>query len=107
NECNYAVLVPLAILTGEMGESSMRRNYLRTCALATVVAVMAVACGDNKSSTGGTATTSGAGTTAAGPATTTAPVKGGTLTVGTYSEAPGVDPILTSGAGTTYGMEAE
>ena len=85
----------------------MRRSYLRMCALATVVAVMAVACGDNKSSTGGTATTSGAGTTAAGPATTTAPVKGGTLTVGTYSEAPGVDPILTSGAGTTYGMEAE
>ena len=85
------------------------RRVLRVAALAAVLSIAAAACGDSGDSNGATASSSTttlaqASSTAAAPTTVT-PVKGGTLTIGTYSEAPGLDPITTSGAGTTYGME--
>jgi peptide/nickel transport system substrate-binding protein len=85
----------------------MRKRFIRATAFATALGLLAAACGDD-SSKGSDASTGASGTGAAGTTaatTTLAPVKGGILTIGTYSEAPGLDPITTSGAGTTYGME--
>lgn len=90
----------------------MRKGVLRAFALTASLAVIAAACGDDSSGDGNASPASGAtasGSAATGSASTSStaavPVKGGTLVVGTYSEAPGLDPITTSGAGTTYGME--
>jgi peptide/nickel transport system substrate-binding protein len=74
---------------------------LRAVAAVAAITIVAAGCGDDS---GGSNETGGAATSAA-PTTTSPPVKGGTLTIGTFSEAPGLDPNLTSGAGTTYGME--
>ena len=81
----------------------MSRRISKVLAFVAVLAIVATACGDDGE--GDEGTPGGVTTTAAGSTTTLAPVKGGTLTIGTYSEAPGIDPIVTSGAGTTYGME--
>ena len=95
----------------------MRKRLIRAAAVLTALTFVAVACGDdsgggsgNASSTGktsGSSTAANSGSSGAGgaPTTTGAPITGGTLTIGTYSEAPGLDPITTSAAGTTYGME--
>src|SRR4029077_16151429 len=66
------------------------------------IAIFAAACGDNKSS--GTSATTAPGATT--PATTTkAPVAGGTITFGTFSETAGLDPIVSSGNGVTGYIE--
>ena len=78
----------------------MRRKRLWISA-AIALAVIAAACGDDSSSTSDT--TQPGGST---PATTTkAPVAGGTLTFGTYSETAGLDPIVSSGNGVTGYIE--
>src|SRR5688572_15986989 len=76
----------------------------RFVALVAVVGLLAAACGDSDDDTAGDGAASTA-PTATATATTVAPVKGGTLTIGTFSEAPSLDPIVTTGASTTYGME--
>jgi peptide/nickel transport system substrate-binding protein len=74
--------------------------------LAAVIAtfgMIAVGCGDDGGSTsepGGTGSTGGNAVT-----TTAAPVVGGTLTMGMYSETAGLDPIVSSGNGVTGYIE--
>ena len=87
---------------------------VRLTAAALVFSLGAAACGDdggktakNTGSTGTGTTASGASTGGTGAATTTtvAPVKGGIITVGTYSNAAGLDPAKIAGGGTVGGME--
>jgi peptide/nickel transport system substrate-binding protein len=71
--------------------------------LAVVVGLVAAGCGDNGGKTGaGPATT-----IAASPSTTAAPQpkSGGSLTVGTFTETPSLDPVTNIGTGVTGGME--
>ncbi len=66
-----------------------------------VLAVLAAGCGDDGG--GGDADSP---TTTAGASTTTAtPKSGGTLTIGTFSETPGFDPVTNVGTGVNGGME--
>jgi peptide/nickel transport system substrate-binding protein len=74
------------------------------CALL-ALSVVAAACGDDGGGGDATATTA-AGTGGSGAATTTAvPVSGGVLTVGTYQDTMGLDPIVSTGGGITGGNE--
>lgn len=86
------------------------KRTTRLAALLVCLALLAAACGGDDSSDDGAPTTTKAGdttaTTQGGAATTLTPQKGGSITMGTFAEAPGIDPINTSGAGTTYGNEA-
>lgn len=89
-----------------------RRNtrVVRLFAAALALSLTAAACGDDggggAASTGSSGTTgSGTGASGAASTTTAAPVKGGTITVGTYSNAAGLDPIKIAGGGTVGGME--
>ncbi len=84
----------------------------RLLAAALVLTLGAAACGDDggsssaSGSTGTTGTgTSGSGSGSTAPTTTGTPVKGGTITVGTYSNAVGLDPAKIAGGGTVGGME--
>ena len=85
----------------------MKRNK-RFAALLVCLGLLAAACGGDDSDDAAPTTTKTGGTTAttSAAATTLTPQKGGSLTIGTFSEAPGVDPMNTSGAGTTFGNEA-
>ena len=70
-------------------------------AVLVAVSIVAAACGDDDDSSTGT-TQPGATT----PATTTkAPVAGGTITFGTFSETAGLDPIVSTGNGVTGYIE--
>ena len=77
----------------------------RTCGLILAVTLLAAACGDDADSGDGDAAP-GVSTTVA-PSTTIAetPVAGGTLTMNTFSQAPGLDPIVASGSGVLGGAE--
>jgi peptide/nickel transport system substrate-binding protein len=85
------------------------RWRLRLVAATLALSVVAAACGDDggdnntSESTGAT----GATTTKAAAATTTtgAPVKGGIVTIATFSNSPGLDPTKLAGGGTVGGME--
>ncbi|HEV8298483.1 MAG TPA: ABC transporter substrate-binding protein [Acidimicrobiales bacterium] len=77
----------------------MKRRLWATAILA-VFAIFAVACGDDKEETPSGQTT---GTPA--PTTTLTPVAGGTITMGTFSETAGLDPIVSSGNGVTGYIE--
>jgi peptide/nickel transport system substrate-binding protein len=78
-----------------------QRRWWRLAAVLLTASLVAAACGDDGDSEGSS------GTTAAGGATTTAPapVKGGSITVGGFSNALGLDPTVTAGGGTVGGNE--
>ncbi len=74
---------------------------------------MAAACGDdggdsssNATGTTGTGSTTGSsGSTASAATTTLAPQKGGSISIGMFSETRGLDPTIGSGSGTAGGTE--
>ena len=81
-----------------------RRRFRRLVVVATALALVASACGDDGGSDAETKSTGGTGSTAStGAATTTtaAPKVGGTITMGMYSETAGLDPVVSNGGGTT------
>jgi len=65
--------------------------------------VVATACGDDNGGGGESQTTTPA--TSAGPTTTKAPVSGGTLIFGNFSEPASLDNVVSTGSGTTGGTE--
>ena len=78
-----------------------RRRGTRVAAIAVGLSLLAAACGDDGAESGsspatGSGTGSGTGTT-----TTAAPQVGGALTVATYSEIFGLDPLVALGSGTS------
>lgn len=78
-----------------------RRMWTRAGASLLALGLVAGACGDDGGDSDGAATTS-----AAGASTTTAtPQKGGSITIGVYSETRGLDPATGSGNGTAGGTE--
>src|SRR5687768_3180614 len=81
--------------------ADLKRFAIGLCA----VSLLAVACGDDNAGSpeGGAITTN----IAVAPSTTVAkaPVKGGTLTFGVFTELLGTDPILVNGSGATGGSE--
>jgi peptide/nickel transport system substrate-binding protein len=82
----------------------MRRHRSRRfIALSIAVGLVAVACGDDDSE-GGAGPVDGATNTSA-PATTVVPQAGGTLTIATYQETMGLDPLVSTGGGITGGTE--
>ena len=85
---------------------------VRLVASALLLSLGAAACGDDggkaasdTASTTGASSTGGTGKTGAVSTTTIAPVKGGIITVGTYSNSAGLDPVKIAGGGTVGGME--
>lgn len=82
----------------------MTNRFMRCVALLVALGLVAAACGDDGGD-GATPSDVTASTTTAAPATTLAPQKGGSVTMATFAETPGIDPILISGAGTTGGNE--
>jgi peptide/nickel transport system substrate-binding protein len=105
-----------------------RRTLWRAIAALAALATLAAACGDDDDDSGGATDTTAAaasttaggggtattasGTTAASTASTTAttaaeatPVKGGTITIGAYSNPVGLDPAKLAGGGTQGGIE--
>jgi peptide/nickel transport system substrate-binding protein len=73
--------------------------------LALVFGLVAAGCGDDGGGDGAQASTTTSG--AASPTTTAAPQpkSGGSLTIGTFSETPSLDPATNVGTGVTGGME--
>jgi len=73
--------------------------------LALVFGLVAAGCGDDGGNDGAQASTTTSGATS--PTTTAAPQpkSGGSLTVGTFSETPSLDPATNIGTGVTGGME--
>ena len=79
------------------------RLLIRIGVLATATALAASACGDSGDSASDT-TLEGASTTSA-VATTLTPQAGGVLTVATYQETLGLDPLVSTGGGITGATE--
>src|SRR5205085_10920651 len=75
----------------------------RVGVVATVAVLAAAGCGDSGGSSSGT-TPAGSSATAATPTTLT-PQSGGTLTIATYQETLGLDPIVSTGGGITGATE--
>jgi ABC-type transport system substrate-binding protein len=71
------------------------------------IVLMAGACSSSKksSTSATTATTGAAGATTATTASGGTPQVGGTLTFGEYSQPAGLDPIVSTGQGTTGAIE--
>jgi peptide/nickel transport system substrate-binding protein len=83
-----------------------RTFWARAGALVLTLGVVAAACGDDggDDTSSGTGSTGGTGASAA-TTTTAAPQKGGSITVGMFSETRGLDPTIGSGSGTAGGTE--
>ena len=75
----------------------------RALAFLAAMAIVATACGDDGGGSDESQTTTPA--TSAGPTTTKAPVSGGTLVFGNFSEAARLDNLVSTGSGTTGGTE--
>jgi peptide/nickel transport system substrate-binding protein len=84
-----------------MGMSLTDRSRLATLCAALVVCLLAVSCGNDSSSAG----PGQSGATSQTTTTALAPRVGGTLTFAEYSEPAGLDPIVSTGSGTTGGIE--
>jgi peptide/nickel transport system substrate-binding protein len=86
---------------------SARRRLVRRIALplALVVALVATGCGDDGDEPGAGQSTSTTGAATATSTTAAQPKAGGTLTVGTFTETPSLDPVTNIGTGVTGGME--
>jgi peptide/nickel transport system substrate-binding protein len=80
-----------------------RRSARRTVAIALSLGLFFAACGDDGGDDAGT--TAPSGTAATATSTTLAPQTGGTLTFGEFSEPVGLDPIVSTGHGTTGAIE--
>jgi peptide/nickel transport system substrate-binding protein len=77
-------------------------NVVRRVGVLIAISVLVAACGDDGESSPGASTTS----VVSSPTTVAeTPVSGGTLTMNTSTQALGLDPIVTSGAGTLGGAE--
>jgi peptide/nickel transport system substrate-binding protein len=74
------------------------RRFARVVALFLTATLVASACGDDGGS-------EGSATTAAPSTTEAKPVKGGTITIGQFSEPLGIDPAVLGGGGTVGGNE--
>ena len=68
-------------------------------------ALLAASCGDDGAGEASGSTTTTASQTTAAVATTAAPKVGGTLTVGTFSQTAGLDPVVTTGGGNSGSSE--
>lgn len=81
------------------------RRWLKAAAVAATAALLATACGDDSETSGSSATPvpSGGGSGSA-EETCTAERVGGVATVGTYAEAPGLDPAVGGGTGLDMGL---
>ena len=93
-----------------MRSTFLLRRGARTAASAVVLCLLAAACGDSggDSASGTSAPTASGGSAsvaATAPATTEKPVAGGTLTVATYQEPFGLDPVVSTGGGVTGAIE--
>ena len=86
-----------------------KRTWVRAAAAFLALGLVAAACGDDGGSTDDTKSTGSTGTgstTGASAATTTlTPKKGGSITIGMFSETRGLDPTIGSGSGTAGGTE--
>jgi peptide/nickel transport system substrate-binding protein len=87
-----------------------QRWRLRLVAATLTLGVVAAACGDDggdntSDATGATGATTTKASGATGSTTTGAPVKGGIVTIATFSNSPGLDPTKLAGGGTVGGME--
>jgi peptide/nickel transport system substrate-binding protein len=69
-------------------------------AVVLLVGVVAAGCGDSGTSSGGQT-----GGTSAASTTTAAPKTGGTVTMGVFAQAAGLDPVIQSGTGVAGGIE--
>lgn len=78
-----------------------QRRWWRLAAVLLSASLVATACGDDGDGEGSSSTTAAGGATTTAPA----PVKGGTITVGGFSNALGLDPTTTAGGGTVGGNE--
>ena len=81
----------------------MGDHKYRLTALTIALALFAAACGDDGD--GGAATTTAGSNAPQASSTSLAPQSGGTLTVATYQETMGLDPIVSTGGGITGGTE--
>ena len=85
-----------------------KRSWARAAAALLALGLVAAACGDDgggsAKSPATTGSASGTGTKAA-TTTTLAPQKGGSITIGMFSETRGLDPTIGSGSGTAGGTE--
>ena len=89
-----------------MTHSKHRRFSTRfALAIALIVGLVAAGCGDDgdEADTGQSQTTTGA--TATSTTAAPQPKSGGSMTVGTFSETPSLDPVINVGTGVTGGME--
>jgi peptide/nickel transport system substrate-binding protein len=78
------------------------RSLRRAAAVAAIFGVLAIACGDDAAKTG----EQGGAASPAASSTTKAPQRGGSLTLGVFTEVRGVDPVVaTNGSGSTGGTE--
>jgi peptide/nickel transport system substrate-binding protein len=81
----------------------MRNRTYRLIALSFAVALFAAACGDDGSE--GAPATSGGTTNTAASSSSLVAQSGGSLTIATYQETMGLDPIVSTGGGITGGTE--
>ena len=91
---------------------NIRTVFAKLVGILLLLALLVAACGDDGGSASSTSAsgvaTSGAAAasnTTAAATTTAAPKSGGTLTIGTFTETPGLDPVTNVGTGVTGGME--
>jgi peptide/nickel transport system substrate-binding protein len=84
-----------------------KRTWGRAAAALLALGIVAAACGDDGGSdTANSTGSTGTGTTGTSASTTTlTPKKGGSITVGMFSETRGLDPTIGSGSGTAGGTE--
>ena len=80
-----------------------KRSWARAAAALLALGLVAAACGDDgggsAKSPAATGSASGTGTKAAAATTTLAPQKGGSITIGMFSETRGLDPTIGFGYG--------
>lgn len=86
-----------------MSRSSVRKSARGWVVATAALALIAAACGDDGGGSADSPGTSGSGQ----QATTTSlqPQAGGSLTIATYIEPPGLDPLVASGSGVAGGIE--
>ncbi|HEV8298491.1 MAG TPA: ABC transporter substrate-binding protein [Acidimicrobiales bacterium] len=86
-----------------VGMARARRRWQWVACVGVAAALLAASCGDDNG--GGGDETSASSTSAQATTTTAAPKSGGSLTLGTFTETPSLDPVTNIGTGVTGGME--
>jgi len=87
-----------------MHRSRMRATSVRLLAGVAAIALLAAACGDDGGAESETSSTTAPGVTTQA-STTLQPQAGGTLTIATFLEPSGLDPLVASGSGVFGGIE--